>query len=69
MYIGFSHHIGCSADGRLYIRQKRGKTKGEAFVALHPIAEQILMLYYTTDNEKPVFFTQGEYEKEYNYNQ
>jgi hypothetical protein len=41
----------------------------EAFVALHPIAEQILMLYNTTDNEKPVFLTQGEYEKEYNYNQ
>ena len=27
----------------------------EAFAALHLIAEQILMLYNTTDNEKPVF--------------
>lgn len=55
VYRLFPHHIGHSADGRLYIRQKRGKTKAEAFVPLHPIAEQILMLYNTTDDEKPVF--------------
>lgn len=55
VYRLFPHHIGRSADGRLYIRQKRGKTKAEAFVPLHPIAEQILMLYNTTDDEKPVF--------------
>lgn len=55
VYRLFPHHIGRLADGRLYIRQKRGKTKAEAFVPLHPIAEQILMLYNTTDDEKPVF--------------
>lgn len=55
VYRLFPHHIERSADGRLYIRQKRGKTKAEAFVPLHPIAEQILMLYNTTDDEKPVF--------------
>lgn len=49
------HHIGRAADGRLYIREKRGKTKAEAFVPLHPVAERILMLYNTTDDTKPVF--------------
>jgi len=27
----------------------------EAFIPLHPIAEQIMMLYNTTDDSKPVF--------------
>ncbi len=31
------------------------KTRVEAFIPLHPIAEQILSLYNTTDDEKPVF--------------
>lgn len=55
LYRLYPHHIGRSADGRLYIREKRGKTKVEAFVPLHPIAEQILMLYNTTDAPNPVF--------------
>lgn len=55
VYRLYPHHIGRSADGRFYIRQKRGKTKAEAFVPLHPVAEQILMLYNTTDDENPVF--------------
>ena len=49
------HHIGTNADGRRYIRINRKKTKVEAFIPLHPIAERILSLYNTTDDEKPVF--------------
>ena len=49
------HHIGTNADGRRYIRINRKKTRVEAFIPLHPIAEQILSLYNTTDDEKPVF--------------
>lgn len=55
VYRLYPHHIGRSADGRLYIREKRGKTNAEAFVPLHPVAERILMLYNTTDDTKPVF--------------
>ena len=36
------HHIGTTADGRRYIRINRKKTNVEAFIPLHPIAEQIL---------------------------
>ena len=39
----------------LYIRKRRVKTNVEAFIPLHPIAEQILMLYNTTDDSFPVF--------------
>ena len=49
------HHIGTNAEGRRYIRINRKKTKVEAFVPLHPIAERILSLYNTTDDEHPVF--------------
>lgn len=49
------HHIGMTADGRRYIRINRKKTSVEAFIPLHPIAEQILDLYNTTDDTKPVF--------------
>lgn len=49
------HHIGTTADGRRYIRINRKKTNVEAFIPLHPIAEQILDLYNTTDDTKPVF--------------
>ena len=49
------HHIGTNAEGRRYIRINRKKTKIEAFIPLHPIAEQILSLYNTTDDEQPVF--------------
>lgn len=48
-------HIGKTADDRLYIRIQRTKTNVEAFVPLHPVAEQILMLYNTTDDNNPVF--------------
>lgn len=49
------HHIGTTSDGRRYIRINRKKTKVEAFIPLHPIAEQILDLYNTTDDSRPVF--------------
>ena len=55
VYRLYPYHIGRAVDGRLYIREKRGKTKAEAFVPLHPVAERILMLYNTTDDTKPVF--------------
>lgn len=51
----YPHHIGKTAEGRLYIRKRRVKTNVEAFIPLHPIAEQILMLYNTTDESSPVF--------------
>lgn len=51
----YPHHIGTASDGRRYIRINRRKTKVEAFIPLHPIAERILSLYNTSDDEKPVF--------------
>ena len=51
----YPHHIGKTAEGRLYIRKQRVKTNVEAFIPLHPIAVQLLMLYNTTDDIKPVF--------------
>jgi site-specific recombinase XerD len=51
----YPHHIGKTAEGRLYIRKKRGKTNVEAFIPLHPIAEQLLNIYNSTDDSKPVF--------------
>lgn len=48
-------HIGKTSEDKLYIRQQRKKTEVEAFIPLHPIAEQIIRLYNTTDDEKPVF--------------
>jgi site-specific recombinase XerD len=51
----YPHHIGKTAEGRLYIRKRRVKTNVEAFIPLHPIAEQILSLYNTTDDSRPVF--------------
>jgi hypothetical protein len=51
----YPHHIGKTTEGRLYIRKQRVKTNVEAFIPLHPIAEQILFLYNTTDESKPVF--------------
>ncbi len=51
----YPHHIGKTAEGRLYIRKRRVKTNVEAFIPLHPIAEQILMLYNTTDDSRPIF--------------
>ena len=51
----YPRHVGSTAAGRLYIRKQRVKTNVEAFVPLHPVAEQILALYNTTDDECPVF--------------
>lgn len=51
----YPHHIGTTSDERRYIRINRRKTKVEAFIPLHPIAERILSLYNTSDDEKPVF--------------
>ncbi|GHT36855.1 transposase [Bacteroidia bacterium] len=51
----YPHHIGKTAEGRLYIRKQRVKTNVEAFIPLHPIAGQILSLYNTIDGSKPVF--------------
>ncbi len=48
-------HIGETADGQRFIRINRKKTDVEAFIPLHPVAEQILALYNTTDDTKPVF--------------
>ena len=51
----YPHHIGRTADNRRYIRINRKKTKVESFIPLHPIAEQIINLYNTTDDTQPVF--------------
>lgn len=51
----YPRHIMRTAEGRLYIRIHRKKTDVEALVPLHPIAEQILSLYNTTDDAKPIF--------------
>ncbi len=51
----YPHHIGKTADGQRFIRINRKKTDVEAFIPLHPVAEQILSLYNTTDDTKPVF--------------
>jgi len=51
----YPHHIGKTTEGRLYIRKQRVKTNVEAFIPLHPIAEEILSLYNTTDESNPVF--------------
>lgn len=51
----YPYHIGKTAEGRLYIRKQRVKTNVEAFIPLHPIAQQILKLYNTTDDTTPVF--------------
>lgn len=48
-------HIGTTTDGRHYIRIHRKKTDVESFVPLHPVAEQILSLYNTTNDEDPIF--------------
>lgn len=51
----YPRHMGKTAEGRLYVRTYRKKTDVEAFIPLHPIAEQILSLYNTTDDTKPIF--------------
>ncbi len=51
----YPRHIMRTAEGRRYIRIRRKKTDVEAFVPLHPVAEQILALYNTDDDSLPVF--------------
>ncbi|MFR9547178.1 MAG: tyrosine-type recombinase/integrase [Rikenellaceae bacterium] len=51
----YPHHIKETSEGRRYIRINRAKTSIEAFIPLHPIAEQILALYNTTDPKRPIF--------------
>jgi len=51
----YPRHIGRTADGKPFIRIHRKKTEVEAYIPLHPVAEQILSLYNTTDDTKPVF--------------
>lgn len=51
----YPRHIGKTAEGRLYIRTQRKKTDIEAFIPLHPVAEEILNLYNTEDDTQPIF--------------
>ncbi|NDV56776.1 site-specific integrase [Bacteroides sp. 519] len=51
----YPRHIGRTAEGKPFIRIHRKKTQVEAYVPLHPVAEQILALYNTEDDTKPVF--------------
>lgn len=51
----YPSHIGLTADGRRFIRINRKKTDVESFIPLHPVAEQILSLYNTTDDNSPIF--------------
>ena len=51
----YPRHIGKTAEGRQYIRTNRAKTDVETFIPLHPVAQQILSLYNTTDDSKPIF--------------
>ena len=48
-------NIGVTTDGRYYIRINRKKIDVESFIPLHPVAEQILALYNTTDESRPIF--------------
>jgi len=51
----YPRHIGKTAEGRVFIRINRAKTKVEAFIPLHPAALQILALYNASDDTQPVF--------------
>jgi site-specific recombinase XerD len=51
----YPRHIGRTAEGKPFIRIHRKKTQVEAYIPLHPVAEQILSLYNTEDDTKPVF--------------
>ena len=51
----YPSNIGTTTDGRRYIRINRKKTDVESFIPLHPVAEQILALYNTTDESRPIF--------------
>jgi len=49
------HDIHTTPNKNKYIKYKRKKTGVEAYVPLHPVAEQIMNLYNVSDNDKPVF--------------
>ena len=51
----YPSHIGITADGRRFIRINRKKTDVESLLPLHPVAEHILSLYNTTDDNSPIF--------------
>lgn len=51
----YPHHIKETSEGRRYIRVNRAKTSIEAFIPLHPIAEQIISFYNTTEEKRPIF--------------
>ena len=51
----YPSHIETNVDGQRFIRKARKKTGVEAFIPLHPVAEQILAMYNTTDMNNPVF--------------
>jgi site-specific recombinase XerD len=55
MFRLYPRHISKTTDGRMFVRKEREKTDIEAFIPLHPIAVQILSLYNTEDESKPVF--------------
>ena len=51
----YPRHIGRTAEGKPFIRIHRKKTQVKAYVPLHPVAEQIFLLYNMEDDTKPVF--------------
>lgn len=51
----YPRHLFKNSAGKYYIKINRIKTKIEAFIPLHPIAEQIILMYNTTDDSKPIF--------------
>ena len=52
-------HIYKTSNGEMYIRINRAKTNVESFIPLHPIAEQIVSLYNTSDDTQPIFPTKN----------
>ncbi len=51
----YPYHLFTNSAGKRYIKICRKKTNIEAFIPLHPIAEQIISMYNTTDDSKPIF--------------
>ena len=51
----YPHHVKETSEGRKYIRIKRRKTSIEVFIPLHPKAEQVVMMYNTTNSQRPIF--------------
>ena len=55
----YPHHICKTSNDEMYIRINRAKTSVESFIPLHPIAEQIILLYNTSDDTQPIFPTKN----------